>query len=166
MRCTVSIALATLFAAVAPAEAQKPAKSSATVVYNFVGTGAGGFDREAKAAYAGKFKFVDVTEADGYEHPRKHPPLYFYRDPRRGGNYGLEGNVVIACILSPRGYVIEPRVLRSTNKRLEGELLTAISRDTYVPAKMKGVAVHSLLAGEVRIRSERRPDGGSGLGVK
>jgi hypothetical protein len=65
--------------------AQKPAEHGLPVVYNDVSAGVASIDRDARKAYAGKFRIVEVTQRDGFTPGRMKGIQDMFVDPRSKG---------------------------------------------------------------------------------
>lgn len=81
-----------------------------------------------------------------------------YRDPRPEREGAVPGKVVVVGVVTPEGHVTEPRILQSTDKRVASYMLELITRERFVPARVRSAAVFSLWADEFVFGSDsRRP---------
>lgn len=139
--------LVSVFAVASFVHAEAPGDREKPLVYDNVTNGSGAIDRDAKKAYAGKFRFIDVTRKDGYvsaglkglytSHRR-------FRDPRSTRQAEVPGKVVYTFIVTPDGRVLDPRILHSTDEHVSKYLIRRISNERYFPARFRGVPVYSL----------------------
>ncbi|MEY2497216.1 MAG: hypothetical protein QOD12_772 [Verrucomicrobiota bacterium] len=134
--------------AVAPfVHAQGSGDKEKQLVYNDITEGSGAIDRDAKKAYAGKLRFIDVKRKDGFS-PGGLKGLFTsqlrFRDPRSMRLSAIPGKVVYTFIVTPDGRVLDPRILHSTDERVSKYLIERISNERYFPARFRGVPVYSL----------------------
>lgn len=157
--------------AIAPdlAGAQKTVDQGKTIVYDDITQGPNAIDRDAKKAYAGKFRFVDVKQSDGFTPDRLKGPNVYFADPRPMREEVVPGKIVFAYVVTPEGGVIEPRILHSTDRRVSDYLFNLITNQRFVPPRFRGVPVFSLHGGEIVFGSERPRDSDlfkNGLGIQ
>ena len=167
-KCAV-VAL-TLFA-IAPGttNAQKPADHGQPVVYNDITAGLSALDRQARNAYAGKFRLVEVTERDGLTPARIKGHNFPFRDPRSTRDMAVPGKIVYLFVVTADGSVIEPRIIQSTDRRVSDYVLKSILFRRFVPARFRGVPVASLHAGDMDFGSQGPHEDGNlrdGLGIQ
>ncbi len=135
------LAVASLVRGQSPGDNEKP------LVYNDVTGGSGAIDRDAEKAYAGKFRFIDVKQKDGFSPgglKGLHTSQMRFRDPRSMRQSAIPGKVVYTFIVTPDGRVLDPRILHSTDERVSKYLIERISNERYFPARFHGVPVYSL----------------------
>src|SRR6266513_546568 len=141
------LAVISIFAVVSFVHAEGPRDKEKPLVYDNVTGGSGAIDRDAKKAYAGKFRFIDVTHKDGYSSAGL-KGLYTsqlrFRDPRSTRQAEVPGKVVYTFIVTPDGRVLDPRILHSTDEHVSQYLIRRISNERYFPARFRGVPVYSL----------------------
>jgi hypothetical protein len=127
--------------------AQSASDKEKPLVYDDVTEGSDAHDREAKKTYAGKFRFSDITQKEGFS-PGGMKGIFTssirFRDPRSMRDEAIPGEIVYTFIVTPDGRVIEPRVLHSTDERVTKYILKRISYDRYFPARYRGLPVYSL----------------------
>ncbi len=116
--------------------AQSASDKEKPLVYDDVTEGSDAHDREAKKTYAGKFRFSDITQKEGFS-PGGMKGIFTssirFRDPRSMRDEAIPGEIVYTFIVTPDGRVIEPRVLHSTDERVTKYILKRISYDRYFP---------------------------------
>jgi hypothetical protein len=163
--------LSSILVIVSFARAQSPGQNEKPLVYNNVTEGSGAIDRDAKKAYAGKFRFIDVTQKDGFI-PGGLKGLYTsqirFRDPRSTRQSEVPAKVVYTFIVTPDGRVLDPRILSSTDEKLSKYLIKKISNERYFPPRFRGTPVYSLHGDEWKLGED--PTGlsrqnGDGLGI-
>jgi len=127
--------------------AQSASDKEKPLVYDDVTEGSDAYDHEAKKTYAGKFRFIDIKQKEGFS-PGGMKGFYTssfrFRDPRSMRDDAIPGKIVYTFIVTPDGHVIEPQVLHSTDERVTKYILQRISYDRYFPARYHGVPVCSL----------------------
>jgi hypothetical protein len=127
--------------------AQGSSDKEKQLVYNDITEGFGAIDRDAKKAYAGKFRFIDVKRKDGFS-PGGLKGLFTsqlrFRDPRSMRQLAIPGKVVYTFVVTPDGRVLDPRILHSTDERVSKYLIERIGNERYFPARFRGVPVYSL----------------------
>jgi hypothetical protein len=138
-----SVALTLLAIASGPANAQ-PSAQSLPVLYNQVNAETSSLDREARKVYAGKFRIVEVTKRDDYTPGRMKGITDMFRDPRSMRSRKVPGKIVILYVVTADGRVIEPRVLKTTDRQASGYLVDWILVRRFVPARFRGATVASL----------------------
>jgi TonB family protein len=117
------------------------------VVYNNAESGDTPLDRAVKKAYAPDFTIIDVTTAAGYESPR--PTVGgLPRTAKNDEGEPLEGYVLAAYLISEKGLVEHPIVLRSTHEDLSRTALAAMETWRFVPGTVKGKPVATTAAQE------------------
>ena len=143
--------LAITLLAIAPgrANAQKPADHGQPVVYNDITAGSSTLDRQARKAYAGKFRLIEVTERDGLTPARIKGHGVPFRDPRSTRDLAAPGKIVYLFVVTADGHVIEPRIIQSTDRRVSDYVLKSILSHRFVPARFRGVPVSSLHSGDI-----------------
>lgn len=148
--CEVCVLAITLLAiAPEPANAQKPADHGQPVVYNDITAGLSALDRQARKAYAGKFRLIEVTKRDGLTPARIKGHGEPFSDPRSMRDLAVPGKIVYLFVVTADGRVIEPRIIQSTDRRVSDYVLKSILFRRFVPARFRGVAVSSLHAGDI-----------------
>jgi hypothetical protein len=130
------------------ATAQKTSCQSTTLVYYEVSGKPSTFHRDAKNAYAGRFRFIDVKKGDGFNPGHMKGGWPYYNDPRPEREETVPGKVVIVWVVTPEGNVIEPRILQSTDTRVGNHMIHLIALRRFVPARVRGIAVFSLWSDE------------------
>lgn len=143
------VALIGVLAVTSFAHAQGSEDKEKQLVYDDITEGSGVIDRDAKKAYAGRFRFVDIKQKDGFSPGgiKGFPsPL---RDPRSMRDSAIRGKVVYVFIVTPDGRVIEPRILHSTDERVSKYIIERISYERYFPARLRGTPVYSLYGAEL-----------------
>jgi hypothetical protein len=126
---------------------QSPSDKEKQLVYDDVTDGSPAIDRDAKKAYAGKFRFIDVKQKDGFTPgglKGLHTSQLRFRDPRSMRQIEIPGKVVYTFIVTSDGRVLDPRILHSTDERVSKYLIERISNERYFPARFHGVPVYSL----------------------
>jgi len=136
-----------------------PAPADPRLVYNHIGHEGSLYDREAKAAFADKFRFVDVRAEEGFRPAREHTNSF--ADTRPLPVQRVAAEIVVVYVVTANGSAIEPRILRSTNPRYDRGALERIGRRRYAAARWRGTAVASLHVSTIVVPVERR-DGGDG----
>ena len=136
-----------------PAVAQKQSSPDGNkpLVYNDTTDSSRAFDRLAKNALAGKFRFIDVTLKDGFTPARVKGFEIDLRDPRSPHDSSIPAKASYAFIVTPDGRVIEPRILSSTDPLVSKYVLNQISYRRYFPARYKGVPVYDLHGDEFKV---------------
>jgi hypothetical protein len=152
-----------------PTQAQKTTEQGLPVVYNDVTAGISTLDRDARKAYAGKFRLVEVTESDGLTPARIKGHTTPFKDPRSMRDWAVPGKVVYLFVVTADGRVIEPRIVQSTDRRVSEHVIKSILVRRFVPARFRGVKVSSLHADDIDFGS-RGPDENrlykNGLGIQ
>jgi hypothetical protein len=144
--CRVLVLISVLVAA-SIVHAQRPGPNEKPLVYNNVTENSSAVDHDAKKAYAGKFRFIDVKQKDGFSPgglKGRFTDQSRFRDPRSMRQSAIPGKVTYAFIVTPDGRVLEPRILHSTDERVSKYLIERISNERYFPARFHGVPVYSL----------------------
>ena len=163
--------LSSILIVVSVVRGQPPGTNEKPLVYNNVTGGSDAIDRDAKKAYAGKFRFIDVRQKDGFV-PGGLKGLYTsqirFRDPRSMRQSQVPGKVIYTFIVTPDGQVLDPRILHSTDERVSKYLIEKISTERYLPARFRGAPVYSLHGDEWKFGAD--PTGptrqsGDGLGI-
>jgi len=77
---------------------------------------------------------------------REVPPVY----PALARRGGIQGNVVLDCIVDPRGRVAEARVVSNSSSLLEEAALEAVRQSVYTPTLLNGVPVSVRLTVTIR----------------
>jgi hypothetical protein len=126
---------------------ESPDHNEKPLVYNDITEGSGAIDRDAKKAYAGKFRFIDVRRKDGFS-PGGLKGLFTsqlrFRDPRSMRQSAVPGEVVYTFIVTPDGRVLDSRILHSTDEQVSKYLIERIRNERYFPARFRGMPVYSL----------------------
>jgi hypothetical protein len=142
-----ALLLVSVFAVASFDRVQSASDKEKPLVYDDITEGADGYDRQAKKIYTAIFRFIDVTQEEGFR-PGGMKGLFTssirFRDPRSMRDDAIPGKIVYAFIVTPDGRVIEPRVLHSTDQRVSKYILGKIRYDRYFPARYRGVPVYSL----------------------
>jgi hypothetical protein len=136
-----------LLAIASPVHAQSARDNEKQIVYNDITENAGAIDRDAKRAYAGRFRFIDVRQKEGFSPARlkgRFTSSIRFRDPRSMRQSAIPGKVVYTFIVTPDGRVLDPRILHSTDERVSKYLIEKISNERYFPARLRGTPVYSL----------------------
>jgi hypothetical protein len=125
---------------------QSPSHNEKPLVYDDITEGSAAIDRDAKKAYAGKFRFIDVKRKDGFSPGGVKGMTHQlrFRDPRSMRQSAIPGKVVYTFIVAPDGRVLDPRILHSTDERVSKYLIERISYERYFPARFRGAPVFSL----------------------
>jgi hypothetical protein len=135
------------FAVTSFVRGQGSSNNEKPLVYNDITEGSGAIDREAKKAYAGKFRFIDIKQKEGFS-PGGLKGIFTsslrFRDPRSMRDSAIPGKVVYVFIVTPDGRLLDPRIVHSTDERVSKYLIERISNERYFPARFRGVAVYSL----------------------
>lgn len=126
------------------AHAQSSSDKAIQVVYNDITESSGAIDRDAKKAYAGKFRFIDIKQKDGFSPGGVKGFPHRFQDPRSMRLAAIPGKVVYAFIVTPDGRVLDPRILHSTDERVSKYIIERISNERYLPARLRGTPVYSL----------------------
>jgi hypothetical protein len=151
-----ALTLTLLIISLGLANAQKPAGQSKTLVYYEVSGKPSAFDRDAKNAYAGKFRFIDIKKGDGFTPGYMKGGWPYHVDPRPEREEAVPGKVVIVWVVTPEGSVIEPRILQSTDNRVADFMINRIALRRFVPARVRGIAVFRLWSDEFVFGSDRK----------
>jgi hypothetical protein len=148
---------------------EKPADHGLLVVYNPVSAETAALDRQARQAYAGKFRIVDVTERDGFTRGRmKGIPDMFGGDPRSKRERKAPGKIVFLFVVTADGRVIEPRIIQSSDRGVANYLINWTLVRRFVPARYRGVPVAAVHSVELDLGIEepmRNPPANDGLGI-
>lgn len=135
-------------------KAQKRAEHGLPVVYNDVSAGVAAIDRDARKAYAGKFRIVEVTERDGFMAGRMKAMSDRFADPRSMRQKKVPGKIVFLFVVTADGRAVEPRVLQSSHPRASDSLVSTLLVLRFVPARLRGVAVASVRSVEMNLKVE------------
>jgi hypothetical protein len=165
----VLVTLTLLLVAPGLAPAQKPADNSQLLIYNDITSGLSALDRDARKAYTGRFRVVEVTERDGFTPGRIKGVAVPFRDPRSMREAAVPGKIVYLFVVTADGRVIEPRILQSTDRRVSDYVLKSILVRRFVPARFRGVPVASLHSGDLDFGSQRTDENKlfqNGLGLQ
>jgi len=131
-----------------PIHAKEERKST---VYNFIGKGSERTgEAEAKALYHDRFKVVDFTDERGYT--RSKCTTRLIPRPVIDGGRSVTGYVRVVFVVSTDGHVVEPLVLRSTNRKLDKTVLEIISRWRGTSALLNGIPIAILLSQDFTFR--------------
>jgi hypothetical protein len=152
------------------AHAQSSRDKEKQLVYNDITEGSSAIDREAKKAYAGKFRFIDIKQKDGFSPGGLKGFPSPFQDPRSMRDSAIRGKVVFVFIVTPDGRVIEPRILHSTDERVSKYIIERISNRRYFPARFRRTPVYSVHGDELVFGGEdaagpRQSQDHDGLGV-
>jgi hypothetical protein len=165
------LGLISFLAAASFAHAEGSREKEKQLVYDDITEGPGAIDRDAKKAYAGKFRLFDIKQKDGFS-PGGLKGLYTssirFRDPRSMRDSAIRGKVVYVFIVTPDGRVMQPRILHSSDERVSKYILERISNERYFPARFRGTPVYSLHSGEWAFGGEDERDprqDNDGLGI-
>jgi hypothetical protein len=151
------------------ANAQRGPDQGKPVVYNEITDDSGAFDRVAKKAYAGKFRFVDIKASNEFVPGRQKGASIYPSDPRPMREMARPAKAVIAFVVTAQGRPADLRIIKSTDSRVADYLLEQISRRWYVPARLRGVPVASLWSDEVEFAGGNERDSNyfkDGLGIQ
>ncbi len=112
-------------------------------VYNYVGKGPEQTVEPGLKPFYERFNVVNFTDDHGYTRSKCTKRLI----PRPVSDFGryAKGFVSVGFIVTSNGRVIEPVVLRSTNRKLDNTVLETISQWRGTPALLKGVPIAILL---------------------
>ena len=144
--CRVLVLISVLVAA-SIVHAQRPGPNEKPLVYNNVTESSGAIGRDAKKAYAGQFRFIDVKQKDGFSPgglKGRFTSQSRFRDPRSMRQSAIPGKVVCTFIVTPDGRVLDSRILHSTDEGVSKYLIERICNERYFPARFHGVPVYSL----------------------
>jgi TonB family protein len=114
-----------------------------STVYNYVGTGPGHTDEPGLKPFYERFNVVNFTDDHGYTRSKCTRPVM--PRPVWGGGFYAKGSVSVAFVVTSTGRVIEPVVLRSTDRRLDNTVLETILRWRGTPALLNGRPIAILL---------------------
>ena len=151
MRSSRLLAAIAVLAITSFADAHSASDKEKRLVYNDVTEGSGASDRDAKGPYAGKFRFIDVKQKEGFSPARlkgSFTSTIRFRDPRSMRDTATRGKIVYVFIVTPDGRVLDPRILRSTDERVSKYIIERISNERYFPARFHGSPVFSLCRAE------------------
>jgi hypothetical protein len=140
-----------VFVVVSFIHAQTSSDKEKRLVYNDVTEGLGAIDRDAKERYAGKFRFIDIKQKEGFSPARlkgSFTSSIRFRDPRSMRDSATRGKIVYVFIVTPDGRVLDPRILRSTDERVSKYIVERIGNERYFPARFHGSPVYSLCGDE------------------
>jgi Gram-negative bacterial TonB protein C-terminal len=144
--CVLGVSYSVLVAA-SSVRGQSPGNNEKPLVYNNITDNSGAIDHDAKKAYAGKFRFIDVKQKDGFSPVAlkgRFTDQSRFRDPRSMRQSAIPGKVVYTFIVTPDGRVLDPRILHSTDEVVSKYLIERISNERYFPARFHGAPVYSL----------------------
>jgi TonB family protein len=119
------------------------------VVFNNTSNPDDPLDRAVRQAYSEQFTVTDTNVADGFVPPRP-TAGQLPRYARSPEGETLEGYVLVAYIITADGKAVEPRILKSTDERLNVTATKTLEGWKFVPASHKGTAVPSTAAQEFR----------------
>lgn len=148
--------------------AQKATEQGLPVVYNDVTAGVAAIDRDARKAYAGKFRIVEVTGRDGFATGRMKGTTDLFVDPRSMRERKTAGRILLLFVVTADGRAVEPRLLQSSHPRVSDYLIGVILVRRFVPARLRGVPVASLHSAELDLKAEemgRNQMANDGLGL-
>jgi TonB family protein len=137
------------------AVAQKAATSKKKpTVYNEIIKENDAADKAVEAAYSAEFDIIEVRHNKAYtaatETTSAVPPSL-----RSQARQSMPGDIEVAFIVTADGRVIEPFILKSTDKRLDVAVLNAIRQWHFAPARLNGSAVSSIHAVQVTFGASR-----------
>jgi hypothetical protein len=147
---------------------EKPAEHGLPVVYNDVRAGVAAIDRDARKAYAGRFRIIEVTQRDGFTPGRMKAPADMFVDPRSMREKKAPGKIVFLFVVTADGRAIEPRVLQSSHPRASDYMISSTLARRFAPARLRGVAVASLHSVDLDLKVEemgRNQMANDGLGL-
>ena len=94
-------------------------------------------DKAAEAAYSTKFNIIELRTKKGYT--KATPTARVVPLPLRSeSGQPIHGDVDVSIIVTSDGRVIEPFILKSTDKRLNATVLSAIRQWHFAPARLNG----------------------------
>ena len=118
------------------------------IVYNNMeGDGGVVLDRQIKAAYGARYTVVDTRQSEGYAEPL---PVagQMPASPLFEPGHLLGGYVLIVYIVSDKGLVADPVVVKASDPRLTKAALEAMAQWRFRPGTLKGAAVATTAAQE------------------
>src|SRR6266404_3171593 len=119
-------------------------KSAATktkpTVYNHIIRENDPADKAAEAAYSAEFNIIEVRDSKAYTAATSTTRVV-PRPLRTQSGQPIHGDAVVLFIVTPDGRVIEPFILKSTDKHLNMVVLNAIGQWHFAPARLNGSAV-------------------------
>jgi hypothetical protein len=155
-----------LLAFISAAHAQRGPEGNKPLVYNEVSEASKAIEREAKKAYAGKFRFIDIEQKDGsFSSGGVKGFEGIFGDPRSMRDYEKRGKVEFAFIVTSDGRVIEPLILHSTDAVVSKYIIDRISYRRYFPARLHGTPVFSLHTDKWKFRGPDTSSKASGDGL-
>ena len=129
------------------AQAQAKKDESKPLVYADVNKESEPLVRDARKAYADRFRFFEVRQKQGFS-PGGLKGTYTstlrFRDPRSMRVSEVPGKVSYAVIVTPDGKVIEPRILFSTDAVVSKYVIERVRSERYFPTRWRGAPVYSL----------------------
>jgi periplasmic protein TonB len=97
-------------------------------------------DKAVDAAYSRKFNIIELRDRKGYI--KATPTARVVPLPLRSElGQPIHGDVDVVIIVTSDGRVIEPLILKSTDKRLNATALNAIRQWRFAPARLNGSAI-------------------------
>lgn len=168
MACCRVIAAITAISSLTATLAQGEDKGS--VVYFDAGEKSPALNREAKKAYAGKFRVEEASAKNGY-YPGGMKGFFTsslrFQDPRSMREAEIVGKISFAFVVTPDGKVTEPRILSSTDPRVSKYIIEKIRYERWFPARLRGTPVSSLHVGEWKFGGpeSKSKASGDGLGI-
>lgn len=131
------------------ARAQKDPKE---VIYNHIIGEKSELDRQIEGIYGVRYRIVDVLDSPDFQKAK--PTVGNLPNEARDENGELlPGYVLVSYIVSEKGEVIEPHVLKSTEERANSTALNAVKPWRFKPAQLNGKPIATLAAQEFKFRS-------------
>ncbi|NND96552.1 MAG: hypothetical protein HKN47_04385 [Pirellulaceae bacterium] len=113
-------------------------------------------ERKTRAVFSSDFTIVDVANDTNYVDPE----LIAGGLPKTAlsdSGQQLEGSVWVAYVVTTDGRAVEPRVLETTDQRLNTTAFNALNKWRFAPAKFNGVAVQTAAATPFSFKIEDAP---------
>ena len=113
-------------------------------------------DRAVEAAYSTKFNIIELRDKRGYTKATSTArviPLPL----RTESGQPIHGDVDVSIIVTSNGHVIEPFILKSTDKRLNATALNAIRQWRFAPARLNGFPISTTDVVPVSFVASRPP---------
>ncbi len=113
-------------------------------------------DRLTRSAYSSEVTIVDIVDHKNYVSaepiagPNPHTAL------TESGEQ-LQGTVWVAYVVTAKGQVAKPRVLKTTDKRIDRTALKALKQWRFTPGKLNDVAVATAVATPFHFTIENAP---------
>ena len=103
-------------------------------------------DQRMRKAYASKFTVADLQDSPAYIRPKPIAPNLPAVARTKSGE-ALPGDVVVLYVVTAEGSVIEPTILKSSDKRLNTTALKAMATWRFEPATLNGAPI-SVIVGQ------------------